>query len=202
MTAERTAKPVPPEVIERLKDAVGRAGVLDDPADMAPYCKSFRDGWEGRVPLVLRPASTAEVASVVRICAEAGVGIVPQGGNTGLTGGSQPHADMSEVIVSTSRLNRIRAIDTVNDTITVEAGVVLKEIQNAADRADRLFPAEPGRGRLLPDRRQHLHQRRRRATCCATAIRATSCSGWRWCCPTAASGTACGACARTTPATT
>ena len=144
MTAERTTKPVPSEVIERLKDAVGRAGVLDDPADMAPYCKSFRDGWEGRVPLVLRPASTAEVASVVRICAEAGVGIVPQGGNTGLTGGSQPHADMSEVIVSTSRLNRIRATDTVNDTITVEAGVVLKEIQNAADRADRLFPLSLG----------------------------------------------------------
>ena len=96
------------------------------------------------MPLVLRPASTAEVASVVRICAEAGVGIVPQGGNTGLTGGSQPHADMSEVIVSTSRLNRIRAIDTVNDTITVEAGVVLKEIQNAADRADRLFPLSLG----------------------------------------------------------
>ena len=93
---------------------------------------------------MLRPQSTAEVAGIVRICAEAGVGIVPQGGNTGLTGGSQPHADMSEIIVSTSRMNRIRAIDTVNDTITVEAGVVLKEIQNAADRADRLFPLSLG----------------------------------------------------------
>ena len=80
----------------------------------------------------------------MRICAEAGVAIVPQGGNTGLTGASQPHDDMSEVIVSTSRLKRVRAIDTVNDTITVEAGVVLKEIQNAADRADRLFPLSLG----------------------------------------------------------
>jgi FAD/FMN-containing dehydrogenase len=138
------AKPVPPEVIERLKAAVGPAGTLDDPADIAPYCKSFRDDWEGRVPLVLRPQSTVEVAGIVRICAEAGVGIVPQGGNTGLTGGSQPHADMSEIMVSTSRMNRVRATDTVNDTITVEAGVVLKEIQNAADRIDRLFPLSLG----------------------------------------------------------
>ena len=144
MTGTHVAKPVPPEVIERLKAAIGPAGTLDDPADMAPYCKSFRDDWEGRVPLVLRPQSTAEAASVVRICAEAGVGIVPQGGNTGLTGGSQPHADMSEIIVSTSRLNRIRATDTINDTITVEAGVVLKQIQAAADRADRLFPLSLG----------------------------------------------------------
>ncbi len=144
MTDICVAKPVPPEVIERLKAAVGPAGTLDDPADIAPYCKSFRDDWEGRVPLVLRPQSTAEVASIVRICAEAGVGIVPQGGNTGLTGGSQPHADMSEIIVSTSRMNRVRATDTVNDTITVEAGVVLKEIQNAADRIDRLFPLSLG----------------------------------------------------------
>jgi FAD/FMN-containing dehydrogenase len=124
--------PVSAEAIERLKAVVGRAGYLDDPADMAPHCRSWRDGWEGRVPLVLKPQSTEEVAKIVRLCAEAGIGIVPQGGNTGLTGASQPHADMSEVIVSTSRLKRVRAIDTVNDTITVEAGVVLKEIQNAA----------------------------------------------------------------------
>ena len=140
----RVTRPVPPEAIERLKAAVGRAGILDDPADMAPYCKSFRDGWEGRVPLVVRPQSTAEVAAIVRICADAGVGIVPQGGNTSLTGASVPHADMGEIVVSTSRLNRIRATDTVNDTVTVEAGVVLKEIQAAADRADRLFPLSLG----------------------------------------------------------
>jgi len=144
VTGTRAAKPVPADVVERLKAAVGPSGTLDDAADMAPYCKSFRDDWEGRVPLVLKPQSAAEVASVVRICAEAGVGIVPQGGNTGLTGGSVPHADMSEVIVSTSRMKQVRAIDTVNDAITVEAGVVLKEIQNAADRADRLFPLSLG----------------------------------------------------------
>ena len=136
--------PVPADVIERLKAAVGSAGYLDDPADIAPYCTSWRDNWVGRVPLVLRPQSTPEVAGIVGICAEAGIGVVPQGGNTGLTGAAQPHEDMSEVILSTSRLKRIRAIDTVNDTITVEAGVILKEIQNAADRADRLFPLSLG----------------------------------------------------------
>src|SRR5262245_8670252 len=136
--------PIPPEAIERLKAVVGRAGYLDDPADMAPYCTSWRDNWVGRVPLVLRPQSTAQVASIVQICAERGSALVPPGGHAGRTGGSQPHDDMSEVIVSTSRLERIRAIDTVNDTITVEAGVVLKEIQHAADRADRLFPLSLG----------------------------------------------------------
>src|SRR6185312_277809 len=85
-----------------------------------------------------------EVAAIVRTCAEAKVAIVPQGGNTGLTGASQPHDDMSEVIVSTSRLNKVRALDPINDTITVDAGVVLKDIQDAADRADRLFPLSLG----------------------------------------------------------
>src|SRR5689334_20071211 len=108
MSAAR--RPVSIEAIERLKAVVGRAGYLDDPADVAPYCRSWRDNWVGDVPLVLRPQSTEEVAGIVRICAEAGVAIVPQGGNTGLTGGSQPHADKSEIIVSTSRLKRIRAI--------------------------------------------------------------------------------------------
>jgi len=144
MMATRIGRPIAPEVIERLKAAAGPAGALDDPADMAPYCKSFRDGWEGRVPLVLRPQTTAAVAHIVGICAEARIGIVPQGGNTGLTGGGQPHADMNEIVVSTSRLNRIRDTDTVNDTITVEAGVVLKAIQTAAERVDRLFPLSLG----------------------------------------------------------
>ena len=131
-------------MVERLKAAVGPPGYLEGKPTRRPYCTSWRDGWTGRVALVLRPKSTGEVAAIVRICAEAGVGIVPQGGNTGLTGAGQPGNDMSEVIVSTSRLRAIREIDPVNDTITVEAGVVLKEIQAAADRADRLFPLSLG----------------------------------------------------------
>ena len=143
-STSRPTQPVAPEVVERLKSVVGRAGYLDDPSDIAPFCKSWRDGWIGRVPIVLRPQTTEQVAAIVRICAQMRVGIVPQGGNTGLTGGGQPHCDLSEVVVSTSRMSRIRAIDTINDTMTVEAGVVLKEIHNAASRAQRLFPLSLG----------------------------------------------------------
>jgi FAD/FMN-containing dehydrogenase len=145
MTATPSAaRPVPSVVVERLKAAVAPAGYFDASSDTEPYCRSWRDDWHGRVPLVLRPASTAEVVEIVTICAETRTPIVPQGGNTGLTGASQPHADMSEVIVSTSRLNRIRAIDTFNDTVTVEAGVVLADIQALAAEQDRLFPLSLG----------------------------------------------------------
>ncbi|MFX8715861.1 FAD-binding oxidoreductase, partial [Acinetobacter baumannii] len=91
-----------------------------------------RDDWYGKTPLVLRPQSTDEVAQIVKICARHGSGIVPQGDNTGLTGAGQPRDDMTDVVLSTARMKAIRDIDTVNDTITVDAGVVLKEIQNAA----------------------------------------------------------------------
>lgn len=137
-------RPVPDDVIAELKAIVGPGGVIDDPKDIAPYCKSWRDDWLGKVPLVLRPASTDEVSRIVKVCAQAGVPIVPQGGNTGLTGASQPHDDMTEVIVSTSRMRAIRRVDPVDDTITVEAGVILKEIQNAAEEANRLFPLSLG----------------------------------------------------------
>jgi FAD/FMN-containing dehydrogenase len=136
--------PVPADVISRLKAVVGRDGYLDDPADIAPYCQGWRDDWKGNVPLLLRPSSTAEVAALVQICAETGTPIVPQGGNTGLTGASQPHADMSEVIISTSRMRQVREIDTLNDTITVEAGLVLAEIQRIAADHNRLFPLSLG----------------------------------------------------------
>ncbi|MFZ0849463.1 MAG: FAD-binding oxidoreductase [Hyphomicrobiaceae bacterium] len=138
------AQPVPPAVIALLQAAAGPAGYIDDPNDIAPYCKSWRDDWIGKVPLVLRPHTTEQVAEIVRVCAAASVAIIPQGGNTGLTGAGQPHADMSEVIVSTSRMDRIRAIDPMNDTITVDAGVVLKQIQIAAEQADRFFPLSLG----------------------------------------------------------
>jgi FAD/FMN-containing dehydrogenase len=143
-TTSRRARTVPEHVIEHLKSVVGPSAFLEGIADTAPYCQSWRDDWIGRVPLVLRPRTTEEVASIVEICAKGRVAIVPQGGNTGLTGASQPHADMSEVIVSLSRLNQIRELDVENDTITVEAGVVLKTIQTAADAANRLFPLSLG----------------------------------------------------------
>ena len=145
MIASRpAAEPVPAAVIARLKAAAGPAGYLEDPSDIAPYCKSWRDDWIGSVPLVLRPRTTEQVAEIVRACADANVAIIPQGGNTGLTGAAQPHADLREVVLSTSRMDRIRAIDPLNDTITVDAGVVLKQIQIAANQADRFFPLSLG----------------------------------------------------------
>src|SRR5262245_22463512 len=144
MPPPRLSGPVPPDVIVRLKAAAGPAGYVEDPSDIEPYCRSGRDNWIGKVPLVLRPRTREQVAEIVRVCATAGVPVIAQGGNTGLTGASQPHADMSEVIVSLSRMDRIRAIDASNDTITVEAGVILKQVQTAAERADRFFPLSLG----------------------------------------------------------
>ncbi|NOJ50833.1 FAD-binding oxidoreductase [Bradyrhizobium archetypum] len=141
---KRTSKPVPEDVLYQLKEIVGHSGYLDDPAEIAPYCMSWRDNWVGSTPLVLRPASVDEVSRLVKVCASAGVPIVPQGGNTGLTGAGQPHGNGSEVIISTSRLRAIRDIDTLNDTITVESGVVLAEIQRRASEYDRLFPLSLG----------------------------------------------------------
>jgi FAD/FMN-containing dehydrogenase len=143
-TQSRDAATIEDAVLERLKAVVGEAGYIDDPKDLEGYSKSWRDDWMGAVPLLLRPKSTEEVAALVKICAETKTAIVPQGGNTGLTGASQPHADMSEVIISTSRMNKVREIDTANDTLTVEPGVILKEIQRIAEENDRLFPLSLG----------------------------------------------------------
>ena len=107
-------RPVPPEVLEALKAVVGPSGFLDQASDTGPYCKSWRDDWQGRTALVLRPQSTEEVSRIVAICASAGVALVPQGGNTGLTGAGQPGDDMSEIVLSTSRMKAIREIDIVN----------------------------------------------------------------------------------------
>ncbi|MCG8547246.1 MAG: FAD-binding oxidoreductase [Alphaproteobacteria bacterium] len=127
-------------VIERLKAAVGPQGWLESDADKAPYLNDERDLYHGAAPLVLRPANTAEVAAVVKICAETGTGIVPQGGNTGYCGGSIPGGNATEIVLSLGRMNKIREIDPLNYTITVEAGCILANIQAAAEAEDRLFP--------------------------------------------------------------
>ena len=126
--------------IERLKAAVGAAGWIGDPDAIAPHLAEWRGKFRGASSLVLKPASTAEVAEIVRICAESGTGIVPQGGNTSLVGGSIPSEAGDEVIVNLARINRVRAIDPANDTMTVEAGCVLATAQRAAAAAGRLLP--------------------------------------------------------------
>jgi FAD/FMN-containing dehydrogenase len=132
-----------PSLLAELRAAVGPGGVLEG-SDTEAYCVSWRDDFKGRTPLVLRPASTDEVAAIVRLCARDKIAIVPQGGRTGLTGASQPHDTGVEIVVSTERMKKIIDIDLANDTMTVEAGVVLKDIQTAADAAQRFFPLSLG----------------------------------------------------------
>jgi FAD/FMN-containing dehydrogenase len=129
-----------PETLARMKKIVGAKGFLDDANDMAPYLVERRELYRGRAAAVLRPASTAEVSALMKIAHETGTPIVPQGGNTGLVGGQIPFESGGEVILSLSRMNRIVATDVSNNTLTVEAGVTLAAAQEAAEKADRLFP--------------------------------------------------------------
>jgi len=134
------APPLSDELLAALHGVVGDAGLITDEQALAPYLVEQRGSYHGRTPLVIRPASTAETAAVLRILYEAGVPVVPQGGNTGHCGGAAPSEAGNEVILSLSRLTRIRALDRDDFTITVEAGCVLADIQRAAAAADRLFP--------------------------------------------------------------
>ncbi len=130
--------------LERIKAAVGPRGWIADPAEQEPYLTEARRLWRGATRLVVRPASTEEVAAVVRICADAKLPIVPQGGNTGLVGGGVPPEDGRSIVLALGRMNRIRAIDPVNFTMTVEAGCILAHLHEAAAEADRLFPLSLG----------------------------------------------------------
>ena len=128
------------QTIERLKEIVGPQGWLSDPDDTEPYTRDWRRKWPGKTALVLRPAATGELAEAVRVCAEDGLPMVPQSGNTGLVGGSGPRETGDDVVISLNRMTAIRAIDPLNNTITVEAGCILADIQQAAADADRLYP--------------------------------------------------------------
>src|ERR1700758_5617053 len=130
--------------IERIKAAVGPRGWIADPRETEPYLVDARGLYRGATRLVVRPASTAEVAAVVQICAEVELPIVPQGGNTGLVGGGVPPENGHNIVLALGRMNRIRAIDPVNFTMTVEAGCILANLQQAAAEADRLFPLSLG----------------------------------------------------------
>ncbi len=127
-------------LIDTLRGIVGAAHVLDSNAGMAPFLSDWRGRYHGTARAVVRPHDTGELAAVVCACAAAGVPMVPQGGNTGLCGGATPLADGAAVVISLARMNRIRAIDADNDTLTVEAGCTLAAVQEAAAAAGRLFP--------------------------------------------------------------
>ena len=127
-------------ISKRLGDIVGAAHVLTDPSDTQPYFTDWRRQYSGTAECVVRPANTDEVSRVVALCIAEDVAVVPQGGNTGLCGGSVPTGSRREVVLALGRLNRIRSLDRLNDTMTVEAGCVLANVQRAADEAGRLFP--------------------------------------------------------------
>jgi FAD/FMN-containing dehydrogenase len=130
-------------VLAALRAAVGTGQVLthEDPtADLSAWERDWRGRAHGRALAVVRPGRTEEVAAVVRACAAGGVSLVPQGGNTGLVVGSVPDGSGSQVVLSLSRMNRVRSLDTANLTVTVEAGCVLQQLQQAAEHASLLFP--------------------------------------------------------------
>jgi FAD/FMN-containing dehydrogenase len=127
------------DVLDSLRAALGAANVLTE-GDLSAWEIDWRKRSHGKALAVLRPGSTAEVAAAVRICAAAGVPIVPQGGNTGLVVGGVPDTSGREVVLSLTRLNRVRSIDPANLTMTVEAGCILQNLQQAAEDAQLLFP--------------------------------------------------------------
>jgi FAD/FMN-containing dehydrogenase len=127
-------------VVQRLIDVVGAAHAISEPREQATYMREWRDLYVGRAALVVRPGSAREVAQILAIANEAGIGIVPQGGNTGLVGGQIPSANGTEVVLSLSRLNRVREVNAAGTAMIVEAGVTLADAQGTAKAAARLFP--------------------------------------------------------------
>ena len=132
------------DLIDRIRQIVGDRGLVTDGDALEPHLVDWRRYYHGAVPFMVRPATVEETASVVRACADAGVAMVPQGGNTGLVGGSIPDDSGRQVLIQLGRLNRVREIDGANHTITVEAGCILADIQRVAAEADLLFPLSLG----------------------------------------------------------
>lgn len=125
--------------VDSLIEIVGQQNVLTD--DLAAgFLTDWRERFVGKAMGVVRPANTNEVAQVVRWCNENNIPIVTQGGNTGLCGGATPDLSGNSIVLSLTRLNNIRSIDLDNDTMVVEAGCILQDVQNAAKEVDRLFP--------------------------------------------------------------
>ena len=131
-------------IISALQTLLGPQGVLTAAADLEPYVVDWRGVYRGAAAAVARPANTAQVAAVMKLCAETGTPVVPQGGNTGMCGASVPNAAGNEIVLSLARMNKIIDVDPLNNTLTAEAGCVLASIQQAAADAGRLFPLSLG----------------------------------------------------------
>ncbi len=127
------------KLLTQLRDIVGNANVLTE-GNLSAFEQDWRKRETGKSLAVVRPGKTREVAAVVKACAVAGVSIVPQGGNTGMVVGSTPDASGTQVVLSLQRMNKVRALDGANLTVTVDAGCVLQAIQEACEKAGFLFP--------------------------------------------------------------
>ena len=130
--------------LAKIRELVGARGWIDSADGMAPHLKEERGNYVGVAAAVVKPGSVEEMAGVLRLCHGAGLPVVPQGGNTSLVGASIPYEDFTGIVLSTGRLNRIRELDPVNNTVTADAGCILQTIQQAASDADRLFPLSLG----------------------------------------------------------
>jgi len=140
---------MPPSVenkplIAALTAIVGPQGLLSEAADMAPFLQDWRGIYVGQAAAVVRPANRDELSKVVALCAQQRIIVVPQGGNTGMCGAATPSSDQVTIVICLSRMNRIVNVDALNNTMTVEAGALLANIQQAAADADRLFPLSLG----------------------------------------------------------
>jgi FAD/FMN-containing dehydrogenase len=130
--------------VERLREEIGALRVLTDDAELVAFETDWRRIHSHKAVCVALPETAAQVSAVLRLAAAAGVGVVPQGGNTGLVAGGVPVAGPAQMVLSMRRMNKIRAIDTLGDTITVEAGVTVQAVQDAAAAVERLFPVSFG----------------------------------------------------------
>lgn len=131
-------------LLDELKAIVGEKGYRTDPDDLLPHVTEWRGIVHGKTPIMLMPATTGEVARIVRCCAAAGTAIVPQGGNTGMCAGAVPDESGTQIVLSLSRMNSIRSVDRDNNSMEVEAGCILATIQNAARKVGRYFPLSLG----------------------------------------------------------
>jgi FAD/FMN-containing dehydrogenase len=127
--------------ISRMTDALGPKGVSTDAHEIDPHISDWRGRWKGSTPVLVKPASTEEVSKAMTLCAEYGLAVNPQGGNSGMVNGSVPQG---EVLISLKRMNKVREVDVQNDAMTLEAGVILTRAQDIAAENDRLFPLSLG----------------------------------------------------------
>jgi FAD/FMN-containing dehydrogenase len=129
------------ELIAKLGVALGPKGVSTDAHEIDPHVRDWRGRWKGSTPVLVKPGSTEEASKAMVLCAEYGLAVTPQGGNSGMVNGGVPYG---EVLISLKRMSRVREVDTLNDAMTLEAGVILTRAQEVADENNRLFPLSLG----------------------------------------------------------